>query len=399
MAKFVASFCAQQSSPASPVEDDGWNFSDRVSLSRVLQDNCLEDSPNKNSCGESCLPVSCLELIVSDVMNWKAQIKAILSLVSVQNNFDDFGDSNAMLKHRVNTLIRENKGLLGKLDRTRKDKIKAEEFIEELQEKIDKLRLENREKILKLMELNTKHQDEMQLLKEQLLQSQVRDQLLKKILNQNSLETDSETAFTRSSERSLSSRNSTYSSTRPRTPEISSPLRKMDSGLSEEDYEILKDSSTSSDGLLIKSKIFSLQETIRSLESQINTRLRSHLSTNSSQKFPPSPHGSDQISAGNLTANQRYNDGSRIPKPAKNRPMSACSIDDIDKSVSSSAHLRRYSTMTPNQSRKLTSNGLRKTPQSQCSFHRRTKQKAIQSTSSFSSLPEIREKPNWCSWN
>jgi len=205
-------------------------------LQRIVL-SCVECSSN----AEPCLPAGCLELIVSDVLSWKTQINALLSYVSVQNN-GHFEGSNDKIKFKMDALTKENKELFGKLsvtlledtnirhldklDGLSKDKLRAEDVMEDVKEELDQLRLNNLKKDRQLRDMHAKHQEEMQLLKEQILQSKKRDQLLKKILNQNTVDSDFEGALQQRYRRSMSSRESIHSGCAPKTPDpdISSPF-------------------------------------------------------------------------------------------------------------------------------------------------------------------------------
>lgn len=258
MAEFEAPSCVRQNDSIPAVTDEEWSFEDRVpSLCPQQQDDSSRRGPNKkyaqnkipndgeiptcvefSSGGEPCLPAGCLELIVSDVLNWKTQINALLSYVSVQNN-GHFEGSSEKLKLKMDALIKENKELLGKqsvaledteiclldkLDGISKDKLRAEDVMEEVKEELDQLRSNNLEKDRQLREMHAKHQEEMQLLKEQILQSKKRDHLLKKILDQNTIDSDFEGACQQRCWRSMSSRESIHSGCAPKTPDRLSPF-------------------------------------------------------------------------------------------------------------------------------------------------------------------------------
>lgn len=119
------------------------------------------------------MPAEYLELIVSDVLNWQAQIKAILSYVSTSEKVN-LEDSSDLLKLRVSSLIKENQELIGKrsgslficwncvlgsFDKTSRDRVGTEDSLLELQQQLDQIRAENHVKDCQLKELSIKHHE------------------------------------------------------------------------------------------------------------------------------------------------------------------------------------------------------------------------------------------------
>eukprot|EP00210_Caulerpa_lentillifera_P006019 g5753.t1 len=388
-----------QQSSIRRLENEVQMFEDRFPTSKLLKNTCTQ-ALDKNSCGESCLPSKCLELIVSDVLHWQAQIKAILSYASSSSSEKTtttgfLEDSSDLLKFRVTSLTKENEELIGKCDKTARDIVKTEDSMVELLQELEHIRTENLDKDRQLKELKIQHEKEVHLLKQQISQFQNRDQLLKKIINHNPCELDFDEWCIQPYKQSTSTKDPThFNSIAPNTPDISISSRKTHARTTEEYRDLQVPDNICPETAYLQVEIQRLQETIHRLEAHIDTKVRSTSRILSRTRMRRNSDVGDQFLKENTYCKQ--NDASKIPKPAQNRPMSACSFGDVVRS--SSNRLLKLSARTPT----FTQRAVYPTTEAQQlerGVNKRTSETGLgqqkQSGGCTSMRRRVREKPMW----